>query len=74
MSGVLQGSWSIGFLLSSVIYGLFYDYYRLARHVVDRRAAGAVDRLHPLFRQGAARSGSRTGASSAPRSARFAPR
>jgi SHS family lactate transporter-like MFS transporter len=25
MSGVLQGSWSIGFLLSSVIYGLFYD-------------------------------------------------
>src|SRR5881392_3736139 len=24
--GVLQGSWSIGFLLSSVIYGLFYDY------------------------------------------------
>src|SRR5207248_765962 len=26
LSGVLQGSWSIGFLLSSVIYGLFYDY------------------------------------------------
>jgi MFS transporter, SHS family, lactate transporter len=26
MSGVLQGSWSIGFLLSSIIYGLFYDY------------------------------------------------
>jgi MFS transporter, SHS family, lactate transporter len=25
MSGVLQGSWSIGFLLSSVIYGGFYD-------------------------------------------------
>src|SRR5215470_912967 len=25
MGGVLQGSWSIGFLLSSVIYGLFYD-------------------------------------------------
>jgi MFS transporter, SHS family, lactate transporter len=25
MSGVLQGSWSIGFLLSSVIYALFYD-------------------------------------------------
>ena len=25
MSGVLQGSWSIGFLLSSVLYGLFYD-------------------------------------------------
>jgi len=29
MSGVLQGSWSIGFLLSSVIYGLFYDYIGL---------------------------------------------
>ena len=26
MSGVLQGSWSIGFLLSSVIYGLCFDY------------------------------------------------
>src|SRR5438874_9507763 len=26
MSGVLQGSWSIGFLMSSVIYGLFFDY------------------------------------------------
>jgi len=25
MGGVLQGSWIIGFLLSSVIYGLFYD-------------------------------------------------
>src|SRR5258706_3623983 len=26
MSGVLQGSWSIGFLLSSVLWGLFGDY------------------------------------------------
>src|SRR5215467_91768 len=26
MSGILQGSWGLGFLLSSVIYGLFYDY------------------------------------------------
>jgi MFS transporter, SHS family, lactate transporter len=26
MSGVLQGSWSIGFLLSSAAYGLLYDY------------------------------------------------
>ena len=25
MSGVLQGSWGIGFLLSSVVYGLFYQ-------------------------------------------------
>lgn len=26
MSGVLQGSWGLGFLLSSGIYGLFYNY------------------------------------------------
>ena len=26
MSGVLQGSWGLGFLLSSAIYGLFYSY------------------------------------------------
>ena len=26
MSGVLQGSWSIGFLLSSLAYGLLYDH------------------------------------------------
>ena len=26
MSGVLQGSWGLGFLLSSLIYGLFYKY------------------------------------------------
>src|SRR5438309_8500786 len=26
MSGILQGSWSLGFLLSSAIYGLFYQY------------------------------------------------
>ena len=25
MSGMLQGSWGLGFLLASVIYGLFYD-------------------------------------------------
>ena len=25
MSGVLQGSWGIGFLLSSVVYGVFYQ-------------------------------------------------
>src|SRR5919108_3929158 len=26
MSGVLQGSWGLGFLLSSAVYGLFYNY------------------------------------------------
>ena len=42
-SGVLQGSWGIGFALSSLIYGLFFNYlYRLARHAVGWRAPGAV--------------------------------
>ncbi len=26
MSGILQGSWSLGFLLSSAVYGMFYQY------------------------------------------------
>jgi SHS family lactate transporter-like MFS transporter len=26
MGGVLQGSWAIGFMLSSALYGLFYSY------------------------------------------------
>src|ERR1700746_3427203 len=26
MGGVLQGSWGLGFMLSSAIYGLFYSY------------------------------------------------
>src|SRR5258705_11980507 len=26
MSGILQGSWSLGFLLSSAVYGLFFQY------------------------------------------------
>src|SRR6185312_9634119 len=26
MSGILQGSWGLGFVLSSVVYGLFYGY------------------------------------------------
>ena len=53
MSGVLQGSWGIGFLLSSVIYGLFFDYIGWRGMLWIGVAAGAVDRLCPLFRQGA---------------------
>ena len=53
MSGVLQGSWGIGFALSSLIYGLLLQLYRLARHAVDRRAAGAHGRLRAPLRQGA---------------------
>ena len=41
MSGVMQGSWGLGFLLSSAIYGLLLQLHRLARHAVDRHRAGA---------------------------------
>ena len=74
MSGVLQGSWGIGFLLSSVHLRAVLRLYRLARHAVDRRAAGAVDRLRPLLRQGAGGLGREPAASSASRTARSARR
>ena len=51
MGGVLQGSWAIGFMLSSALYGLFYSY--MARHAVGRRLAGAFRFLCPQVRQGA---------------------
>ena len=41
MSGVLQGSWGIGFLLSSADLRPVLRLHRLARHAVDRRPAGA---------------------------------
>ena len=53
MSGVLQGSWGLGFALSALAYGLLYDDHRLARPAVDRHPAGARVRLDPLLRQGA---------------------
>ena len=40
MSGVLQGSWGLGFVLSAAAYGLLLQLHRLARHVVDRHPAG----------------------------------
>ena len=46
MSGVLQGSWGIGFLLSSAALWSVLRLYRLARAVVDRRAAGAWSVLY----------------------------
>jgi LysR family hca operon transcriptional activator len=33
MSGILQGSWSLGFLLSSLVYGLFYQIRDLEEEV-----------------------------------------
>ena len=47
MGGVLQGSWGLGFMLSSGIYGLFYTY-------IGWRGAGAFRILCPQVHQGAA--------------------
>ena len=52
MSGVLQGSWGLGFLLSTCVYGLFYKYDRLARHAVGRHRCRPGARLCSLFCQG----------------------
>ncbi len=41
MSGVLQGSWGLGFLLSSAGLRPVLQLHRLARHVVGRHPAGA---------------------------------
>ena len=53
MSGVLQGSWGLGFLLSSAVYWLFYDYDRLARHAVDRHLPALAIVYIRYLRQGA---------------------
>ena len=60
MSGVLQGSWGLGFLLSSACYWLLYDRFGWRGMLWIGIAPGPGDRLYPLLRQGAARSGSRT--------------
>jgi SHS family lactate transporter-like MFS transporter len=40
MSGVLQGSWGLGFALSALAYGFLFDPDRVARPAVDRDIAG----------------------------------
>ena len=52
MSSVLQGSWALGYLLSAAALCDGVPVYRLARHAVDRRAAGARGGLDPHLREG----------------------
>ena len=52
MSGVLQGSWGLGFLLSSADLRPALRLHRLARHAVDRHPAGACRRVGAQVRQG----------------------
>src|SRR6516164_8247208 len=79
MGALLQGSWGIGFLLSSALYALLYGpleslgpRLRLARPVNHRRPAGTRNRLCPDFCQGAGGLGGKpaTAADAAARSPR----
>ena len=54
MSGILQSSGNLGFLLSSVHLWAALQLDRLARHALARHPARPVDHLHPLLRQRAA--------------------
>ena len=40
MSGILQGSWGLGFALSALAYGFLFDCDRVARDALDRHPAG----------------------------------
>ena len=54
MGGILQGSWGLGFMLSSAIYGLFYSYIGW-RGMLWVGVLPALSRfLRPQVRQGAA--------------------
>ena len=65
VSGLLQAGYPSGFLLASIVYGLFYGHSiggyrdRLARDVPVQRAAGVRGAVHPLRRRGIARLSSR---------------
>ena len=52
MSGVLQGSWSIGFLLSSAAYGLLYNSIGWRGLLMVGHPAGARGRLGSQIREG----------------------
>ena len=53
MSGILQGSWGLGYALAAAANWLPLRRLRLARPVVDRHPAGVRRDLRPLLRQGA---------------------
>ena len=50
--GLLQGSWAIGFLLSSAAYGMLVQHHWVARPVVARHSAGARSGVRAPLRQG----------------------
>src|SRR3984957_18655380 len=74
MSGVLQGSWGIGFALSSLIYGLFYGYIGWRGGVGGGGCARALVFFCGPLRQGTGRLGREppTAAPPEPRGARAA--
>ena len=47
VSGLLQSGYPTGYLLASIVYGLLFPAYRLARHVHGRHHAGAARVLYP---------------------------
>ena len=47
----MQGSWGIGFLLSSAIYGLFYNYIGWRGLLMVGIAPALADHLYPILRQ-----------------------
>src|SRR5438270_8734291 len=51
MGAVMQGSWGIGFLLSSAIYGLFYNYIGWRGLLMIGIAPAPADHLYPAIRQ-----------------------
>ena len=54
VSGLLQSGYPAGYFLASIVYGLLYPVYRLARHVHGRRRSGPARLLYPPQRAGIA--------------------
>ena len=54
VSGLLQSGYPAGYFLASIVYGLLYSLYRLARHVHGRRRSGPARLLYPAHGPGVA--------------------
>ncbi len=59
VSGLLQSGYPAGYFLASIVYGLLYSIYRLARHVHGRRRSGPARLLYPAQPSRNCRTGSR---------------
>ncbi len=70
MSGILQGSWGIGFLLSSVVYGLLYQSWGWRGMLWIGILPALVVLYGASLRKGSPRSGSKTAGCSASRRVR----